>query len=70
MPKSTVSADLSCYGNLISSGVWGGVRLSELLNLAVIDPLVVGKELTAQDGYLVNIPINTAMRQTLLLLTT
>jgi hypothetical protein len=61
LPKTTVSADLSCYGNLVSSGAWGGVRLSDLLNIAVIDPSVVGIELTAQDGYLVSIPINTAM---------
>lgn len=62
MPKTTVSADLLCYGNLIFSGAWGGVRLSDLLNLAVIDPSVVAIDFTAQDGYSVSIPINTAMR--------
>lgn len=62
MPKTTISADLSCYGNLIFSGAWGGVRLSDLLNLAVIDQSVVAIDFTAQDGYSVSIPINTAMR--------
>jgi DMSO/TMAO reductase YedYZ molybdopterin-dependent catalytic subunit len=62
MPKTIVSADLSCYGNLISNGAWGGILLSDLLNLAGIDPSVAAIEFTAQDGYSVSIPINTAMR--------
>jgi len=62
MPKTTVSADLSCYGNLISSGAWGGVKLSDLLDQAGIDSSVATIDFTAQDGYSVSIPINTAMR--------
>jgi hypothetical protein len=62
MPKMIVSADLSCYGNLISSGAWGGVVLSDLLNLSGIDSSVAVIDFTAQDGYSVNIPIKTAMR--------
>jgi DMSO/TMAO reductase YedYZ molybdopterin-dependent catalytic subunit len=62
MPKTIVSADLSCYGNLISNGVWGGTKLSDLLNQAGIDPSVTTIDFTAQDGYSINIPINTAMR--------
>jgi DMSO/TMAO reductase YedYZ molybdopterin-dependent catalytic subunit len=62
MPKTIVSADLSCYGNLISSGAWGGVKLVDILNQAGIDPSVATVDFTAQDGYSVSIPINTAMR--------
>jgi len=62
MPKTIVSADLSCYGNLISSGAWGGVKLSDLINQAGIDPSVASIDFTAQDGYSVSIPINTAVR--------
>ncbi len=62
MPKTVVSADLLCYGNLVSSGSWGGVRLSDLINIAIIDPSVVSVDFTAQDGYSVSIPINTAIR--------
>ncbi len=62
LPKTVVSADLLCYGNPISSGSWGGVKLSELINIAIIDPSVVSIDFTAQDGYSISIPINTAMR--------
>jgi DMSO/TMAO reductase YedYZ molybdopterin-dependent catalytic subunit len=62
MPKTIVSADLSCYGILISSGAWGGVKLSDLLNQARIDPSVATIDFAAQDGYSVSTPINTAMR--------
>ena len=62
MPKTITSGDLSCYGNLISSGSWGGVKLVDILNQAGIDPSVASIDFTAQDGYSVSIPINTAMR--------
>ena len=62
MPKTVVSADLACYGNPISSGAWGGVKLVDILNQAGIDPSVVSVEFTAQDGYSVSLPINTAIR--------
>ena len=62
LPKTIVSADLSCYGLSISSGEWGGVKLSDLLDKAGIDPSVLTINFAAQDGYSVNIPISTAMR--------
>jgi DMSO/TMAO reductase YedYZ molybdopterin-dependent catalytic subunit len=62
MPKTIVSADLLCYGNRISIGAWGGVKLSDLLNQTGIDQSVATIDFTAQDGYSVSIPINTAMR--------
>jgi hypothetical protein len=62
MPKTMVSADLSCYGNLIASGTWGGVKLADILNQAGIDPSATNIDFMAEDGYSVSIPINTAMR--------
>ena len=62
LPKTIVSADLSCYGNFISNGAWGGVKLLDLLNQAGIDTSVATVDFFAQDGYSVSIPINTAMR--------
>jgi len=37
MPKSTVNADLYCYGLIVTSGNWGGVNLALLLNTAGLD---------------------------------
>jgi DMSO/TMAO reductase YedYZ molybdopterin-dependent catalytic subunit len=62
LPKTIVGADLSCYGLLISSGEWGGVKLSDLLDQAGIDPSVSTINFVAQDGYSVNLPISIAMR--------
>jgi hypothetical protein len=62
MPKTIVSAELSCNGNFISNGDWGGIKLSDLLNQIGIDQSVATIDFTAQDGYSVNIPIKTAMR--------
>lgn len=61
LPKTTVSAELYCYGNLVTSGDWRGVKLSDLLNQAGIDPSVTSIDFKAQDGYSVSIPIDTAM---------
>ena len=62
MPKTIIIADLTCYGNPISIGAWGGIKLSDLLNQIEIDQSVATIDFTAQDGYSVSIPINTAMR--------
>ena len=62
MPKTTVSADLYCYGALLTSGDWGGVKLSDLLDLVGLDSSVGSIRFTAQDGYAAGIPIETAMR--------
>ena len=39
----------------------GGIKLSDLLNQIGIDQSVATIDFTAQDGYLVSMPINTAM---------
>ena len=62
MPETTVQADLSCYGNLVASGNWGGVTLELLLKQVGIEPQAQSVEFTAQDGYKVTIPIDRAMQ--------
>ncbi len=62
MPKTTVYADLKCYGVPISSGEWEGVKLSDLLNVAGLDPSATLVDFKAQDGYSVSIPIEMALR--------
>jgi len=62
LPKTTVSADLSCYGNPVATGDWRGVKLSDLLDQAGIDPAATSINFKAQDGYAVSIPTDTAMR--------
>jgi hypothetical protein len=62
MPKTTVNAGLYCYGLLVASGDWNGVKLSDLLNQAGLDPAVASISFTASDGYTVALPINIATR--------
>jgi hypothetical protein len=66
-PKTTVNAEIYCYGIPITGGTWGGVMLSELLNQTGVDPGVVSLSFTAQDGYKVNIPIADALRSDVIL---
>ncbi len=62
MPKTTVNANLSCYGLLVADGEWGGIKLLSLLNQAGLDPTVASVYFVATDGYAVSIPIGTALR--------
>ncbi len=62
MPKTTVYADLLCYGTPVSSGDWEGVKLSDLLNEVSLDPSAMSVDFKAQDGYTVSIPIEMALR--------
>lgn len=63
MPQTIVYADLYCYGNLVTSGNWGGVCLSYLLQQVGVDPTVSSVGFVAVDGYSVAIPLAFAMRQ-------
>ena len=63
LPETTVSANLACYGTPIKYGDWQGVKLSDILNAAGLDQTVLSTDFGAQDGYSVSIPIDTAMRQ-------
>jgi DMSO/TMAO reductase YedYZ molybdopterin-dependent catalytic subunit len=51
MPKTTVYADLSCYGQLLESGQWGGVSLGLLLEKAGFTEPTANLEFYASDGY-------------------
>ncbi len=62
MPKSNVIADLNCYGAPVTSGTWGGVSLSYLLQQVGVDPAVASVDFLAQDGYAVSIPLQVAMQ--------
>ncbi len=64
MPETTADADLYCYGALVTSGNWGGVSLSYLLQQAGADPSKASSiNFLASDGYQVAIPTEMAMRQ-------
>jgi hypothetical protein len=67
MPKTIVTANLLCYGTTIEEGDWGGVKLSYLLSQAGQDPTVASVDFTASDGYLVTIPIQTAMQDNVII---
>ena len=62
MPKTTTYAELYCYGDLLTSGYWGGVMLSDLINQTQISSEIASIEFFASDGYRVNIPIDLAMQ--------
>jgi hypothetical protein len=62
MPESNVSADLYCYGSLVTSGNWSGVSLSYLLQQVGLDASVSSIGFVAQDKYAVSIPLEVAMQ--------
>lgn len=61
MPKTYVYADLLCYGNLVTTGNWGGIQLSYLLAQANLTSEVGSVQFEASDGYKVTIPIDLAL---------
>lgn len=61
MPKTTVNAELYCYGNLVASGDWIGVQLDFLLTKTNVNSDIKSIQLSASDGYTVIIPIQLAM---------
>lgn len=60
MPKTTVYADLFCYGNLVTQGLWSGVRLDYILNQVETDTEAKSIILQATDGYRVSVAIEIA----------
>ena len=60
MPKTTVNADLWCYGSLVETGNWSGIQLSYLLSQTQVTPEVLSLQFDASDGYRVFIPISLA----------
>lgn len=67
MPKSTVYAVLSCYGLVVVEGNWGGVNLGFLLNTAGVDKNTVTIQFRATDGYTINLPIEDAMQENVII---
>lgn len=62
LPKTIVYAELLCYGQPVTSGNWGGVKVSDLLSqTGELDPAVESIYFSAQDGYEVSIPIELAL---------
>lgn len=58
MPKSTVTSDLSCYGRLIETGLWGGVSLRELLAEAGYSQPTANLQFYASDGYTTSLKLS------------
>jgi len=51
MPKTIVQAELSCYGEFIASGEWGGVKLGVLLENVGYNEPTAELQFYASDGY-------------------
>jgi hypothetical protein len=63
MPKTTVTSDLSCYGRLIETGLWGGVSLRELLSEAGYTYQTANLEFYASDGYTTSLKLSDDIPQ-------
>ena len=61
MPKTTLYAEIYCYGSLVDSGDWSGVQLSYLLNQISDGSNVNSIQFVAADSYTVTIPTLIAM---------
>ncbi len=62
MPKTIVNADLFCYGMLLTSENWGGVKLSLLLETSELDLQASSVDFYAQDGYKATVPFCRAIQ--------
>jgi DMSO/TMAO reductase YedYZ molybdopterin-dependent catalytic subunit len=70
MPQTTVHALLICVGPpsfLVTEGNWTGVRLQLLLQEAGVLPETVKVAFYAQDGYTTDLPVDTALRDDVIL---
>jgi DMSO/TMAO reductase YedYZ molybdopterin-dependent catalytic subunit len=67
MPSVTEEAILSCYGSQVAAGDWTGVNLSELLNFNTSEAVGGSIAFTAQDGYQISIPMETAVKPDVIL---
>jgi len=66
MPRSTVYADLYCYGRLVTSGDWTGVSLRYLLENVGFDEKAMSVEFYAEDGYKIDLSITEALQRALI----
>jgi DMSO/TMAO reductase YedYZ molybdopterin-dependent catalytic subunit len=67
MPKTTVEAALYCEGVFLISGNWTGVKLSEILQTAGLNPQAESVAFTATDGYSVTIPLTDVMNDNVII---
>jgi len=68
MPRTTVRAELTCYGLPLANGDWTGVRLWLVLEKAGIIEQNVAVTFIASDGYEIkDFPMNEAKREDVLL---
>jgi len=63
MPQSQVYGSIYCEGELVSQGNWGGVQVSYLLNEAGLGPQSSCLEFHASDGYAINVSVEAALQQ-------
>ncbi len=61
MPKTTMYAEIYCYGSLVNAGDWSGVQISYLLNQISDSNNVNSIQFDAADSYTVTIPFLIAM---------
>ncbi len=67
MPRSETTGSIYCEGDLVSSGTWGGVQISYLLNQANMDQTATTLEFHAADGYKINVQVEAAIQQNMII---
>jgi hypothetical protein len=70
MPKSTVNAALICVdfpNNMVAQGNWTGIKLQTLLEEAKPSADAIKVAFYAADGYSTDLPVETAMRDDIIL---
>jgi len=67
MPKTFTESDFWCYTELVTTGTWGGVALTELLSHINSTSEVVSLQFFASDGYAVSIPIELARQDNVII---
>lgn len=67
MPSAKVNADLYCFGELVNTGTWMGVRLGLLLDQAGLNEKAKYIQLFASDGYSTLLDLSTAMQENVII---
>ncbi len=67
MPKTVVPAALYCFGSLVTSGNWTGVRFRLVLETVGFDPNATRLEFLAADGYTSELSIAEALHENVII---
>ena len=67
MPKAEVNGAIYCGISMGASGNWGGVKISHLLKIAAVDIAATNLEFRADDGYAINVAVEAALQQGLII---